>query len=258
MKSHSIIKWRLIWINIWVLGILYLIIYIGESQILGTYYSAWVFGGFQIAFGVYYFLKTRVYQFILLGFFLGTGFWHYEAAEHMDTIFSMKTFYVHLLAYFTIIFFAMPTITKAYKLESHARKLFKLAAETVQDSTNGFTARPYSGGKLQYTSDDVIGLARFLAGKEILKYRIENESILYGFSMNTSPLVDSSFENISSVSFGKDGEVSVRISAKDYKQYRKKLSFDQLCESFVRIFKAYIQSYQNNNENRIINELKSI
>lgn len=257
-QSQHIIKWRFIWVNIWIIGILYLIIYIGESQMFGTYYSAWGFGLFHVALGIYYYMKTRVYQFMLVGFVLGTGFWHYEAAEHMETWFSMYTFYFHLLAYFILVFTAMPVIVKAFKLEIQARKLFRLAAETIADTRDGYTERPYSGGNIDCTRDEIIGLGRFLAGKDIIRYKIENDTVTYGFSMNTSPLVDPAFQETSFVSISQAGHLSVRISKRDYKQYRKSFSFDQLCESFAGIFKGYIKHYQNNTENRIVYELKSI
>lgn len=257
MNNNSTIKWRFIWAYVWMIGVVYLITYIAEDQLFDTHYSAWVFGLFQFFLGIYYFLKTRVWQYLAGGIVLGTGYWHYEAAEHMDTIFSMLTVYIHLVTLFIVMFIAGPGINKALRLEINARKLFRLAAEPVRETENGFTDRPYSAGEMDYTLNDIIGLGRFLSGKDILLYHSSPEAVTFSFSMNVSPLVDKDFRHTSTITFSNKGNLSVRISGRDYNQYRKKLSFDHLCESFARIFRQYVEAYQKNNENRIIHELKS-
>ena len=257
MKNQSIIKWRFLWAYIWVIGIIYILFYIGEDQFFGTHYSAFAFGMFLLVYAVYYYLKTRLFPFVILGFVMATAYWHYELAAHMDTPFSMLTFYLHLVTFFVIILILSPGINKAIKLELHARKLFRLASEPVRGTENGFTSRPYSAGRMDYRMEDVIGLGRFMAGKEILLYHQRPDGIIFSFSMNISPLVDKELSRTSTVSFDNQGNISVKISRKDYNQYRKKLSFDQLCDSFAQLFGHFIKAYQNNNETRIINELKS-
>jgi hypothetical protein len=258
MENKSIIKWRLVWMNIWIAGIIYLVIYIAENQLFKTQYSAWIWGGLLILFGIYNYWKVGVIQYLILCFVLGTGSWHYEAAEHMNTIFSPLTVYIHLVLFFVVFFTTMPKIIKAFKLEVHARKLFRLAAQQVFDVSNGYTNRPYSGGKTDAGRIEILGLARFLAGKEILMYDAGPDMVTYAFSMNTSPLVDPQLSKVSYMSFNKDGNISVHISETDYKQYKNKLSFDQLCGSFVNIFKQFLEYYKDGNEDRIVTELKSV
>lgn len=257
MNNSSTIKWRLVWANIWIIGILYLITYIFEDQLFGTHFTAWAFGLFLTLYGVYYYVKTRVYQYFLVGIILGTGYWHYEAAEHMDTIFSMLTMYVHLITFIVVIFLATPQINKALRLELNARKLFRLAAEPVDAMADGYTSRPFSAGKMDYSLQHIIGLGRFLASKDIVRYQTEKDSVTFSFSMNISPLVDTDFTRTSIITFDSKGNISVRVSKQDYNQYRQKLSFDQLCASIAAIFGGFVNAYQNNNENRIIHELKS-
>ena len=48
----------------------------------------------------------------------------------------------------------------------------------------------------------------------------------------------------------------VSISEYDYRQYRKKFNFDQLCASVGDIFKRFLEYYEDGNEDRIITELK--
>jgi len=81
--------------------------------------------------------------------------------------------------------------------------------------------------------------------------------VTYAFPMNTSPLVDPQLNKVSYLSFEKDGNISVHISEADYKQYKNKLSFDQLCGSFINMFKQFLEYYKDGNEDRIVTELKS-
>jgi len=257
MENNSNIKWSLIWSNLWIVGIIYFVTYVAENHFLNTQYSAWIWGMVLIFFGVYYYWKLRLIHFLILGFVLGLGGWHYEAVEHMNTIFSPITLIIHLVILFITLFTTMPKINKAVKLEVHARKLFRLAAQQVLDVSNGFTKRPYSGGKTDADKNEILGLARYLCGKEILMYDAGPDMVTYAFSMNTSPLVDSQMNKVSYVSFDEDGNISVHISETDYKQYKNKLSFDQLCGSFVNMFKQFLEYYKDGNEDRIITEIKS-
>ncbi|MCD4697036.1 MAG: hypothetical protein K8S16_12440, partial [Bacteroidales bacterium] len=132
------------------------------------------------------------------------------------------------------------------------------AAQQVFEVSNGYTNRPYSGGKTEVGNTDILGLARFLAGKEIIIYDAGPQLITYAFSMNTSPLVDPQLNKVSYMSFDQEGNISVHISERDYKQYKNKLSFDQLCGSFVNMFKQFLEYYKDGNEDRIVTELKSV
>ncbi|MCD4732483.1 MAG: hypothetical protein K8R74_17915 [Bacteroidales bacterium] len=258
MENNSNIKWSLIWSNLWIVGIVYFVTYVAEGQLLNTHYSGWIWGAILIFFGVYYYWKLKLIHFFILGFVLGLGSWHFEAAEHLNTIFSPVTLIIHLVLIFITLFTTIPKINKAVKLEIQARNLFRLAAQQVFDVSNGFTNRPYSGGKTDADRNEILGLARFLAGKEILMYDAGPDMVTYAFSMNTSPLIDPQMNRVSYVSFDKDGNISVHISKKDYKQYKNKLSFDQLCASFANMFKQFLEYYKDGNEDRIITELKSV
>lgn len=258
MESNSIIKWRMVWRNIWIAGIVYLIFFIAEDQVFGTQYTAWIWGGFLILFGIYNYWKVGVIQYLILCLVLGTGSWHYELAVHMDTVFSPSTFYIHLVLSVVVLLTTTPKIIKSYKLEVHARKLFRLAAQQVTDVSNGYTNRPYSAGDVNDEKEMILGLARFLAGEDLIVYDVGENFITYAFCMNTSPLVDPQMNKVSYASFDLKGKFSIHISERDYKQYKSKLSFDQLCNSFATLFKQFLEYYKDGNENRILIELKSV
>jgi len=149
-------------------------------------------------------------------------------------------------------------MSKATKLVLSARQLFQLASQQVYEMSSGFTDRPYTGGKTNAERKDVLGLARYLSGENILVFESDPEIITYGFSMNTSPLAVSQLKKVSYVAFDKEGNISVHISERDYRQYKNQLSFDQLCASFSTLFKQFLEYYKEGNEERIKNELKSV
>lgn len=244
--------------NIWFAGIAYLVIYIAENQLFGTHYTGWVWGAFLILFGIYNYWKLGMWQYLVLLTMLGTGSWHYESSEHMNTILSPLTFYIHLVVIIIVFFTTMPSIVKSFKLEIHARKLFRMAAQQVVDVSNGFTNRPYSAGKVNIERSVILGLSRYLAGKDVLVYHVSPKLITMAFSMNTSPLIDPQLDKVSYVSFDDKGKLSVHISSRDYQQYKSKLSFDQLCNSFASMFKQFLEYYEQGSESRILTELKSI
>jgi hypothetical protein len=63
-------------------------------------------------------------------------------------------------------------------------------------------------------------------------------------------------KDVSNVLFDNKGNISVSISENDYRQYRERINFDQLCESMGNVFKRFLEYYKNGNEARIITELK--
>ncbi|MCU0456833.1 MAG: hypothetical protein MUE74_11075, partial [Bacteroidales bacterium] len=64
-------------------------------------------------------------------------------------------------------------------------------------------------------------------------------------------------KDVSHVIIGYDGSVTVKVSEKDYRDYRSRLSFDQLCSSLAGIFSRFFDYYKKGLESRIIIELKS-
>jgi len=144
-----------------------------------------------------------------------------------------------------------PIIYGHEKLESNARRLFNLAAEHVHEAFNGFTDRPYSACKAEYSKDEIRGFSRFMGGQKIVKSIIQKETIILAFSMGISPLKEPD------LSFDNEGNVSVHISAYDYNRFKEELTFDHLCASMGDIFIRFLEYYNKGLESRIIVELKS-
>ena len=92
----------------------------------------------------------------------------------------------------------------------------------------------------------------------MIVYPVYTEAgIFMTFSMGKSPLAIKDSSEISYITFENKGKVSVHIASGDYKRFRKQLTFDRLCASLGDTFKRFLNYYVNNQENRILTELKS-
>lgn len=76
--------------------------------------------------------------------------------------------------------------------------------------------------------------------------------------MNKSLVVINEASEVSHVKIGYDGGISVKVSDRDYRDYREKLSFDKLCASMIDIFSRFLEYYRSGLEQRIITELKAV
>lgn len=143
------------------------------------------------------------------------------------------------------------------RFEINSRRLFRLAAELIRDTSGGFTERPYSAGKLTFKRDELLGFSRYLNGKYVAKTFHLEERIYFTFSMNKSLVKLEDPKEVSYVVIDFTGNISVVISAKDYRDYVEKFSFDQLCSSMAAVFERFLSYYRQGMENRIITELKT-
>ncbi len=228
-----------------------------ESIITGNPpYSAFAFGCFFIVFGIIEYHRTKLMIYLILGLLWGTGTWH-SMSLYFESFLSFTTYIIHVIVGFGALFLTWPVFYGHEKLESNARRLFNLAAEHVHEAFNGFTDRPYSACKAEYSKDEVRGFARFMGGKKIVKSIIQKEAIILAFSMGISPLKEPDLQQISYVSFDYEGNISVHISEYDYKRFKEELTFDQLCASLGDVFMRFLEYYKKGLESRIIVELKS-
>jgi hypothetical protein len=275
MQADNQIKRRIDW-NYWIPPFFFLLFFIIEGQAFGTFYTGWLYGLVLILFGIIYSIRYKLYQPILLFGLAGLTLWHYMlAAKYEVSItmlqslgmdisvnpdvnpFSMLTWIINLVFFLILIPIIGPALEKAYKLEQSAKRIFKTAAQTVTSSKNGFTSRPFFAGNAEYSKAEITGFAQYLAGQVIVYPFFTETGIYLTFSMGKSPVSIKDATEISYLYFENTGNITVIISAPDYKRFRKELTFDQLCESLSSLFKRFLNYYINNQEARIMTELKS-
>jgi hypothetical protein len=219
-------------------------------------FSALAFGLFFIVLGSIEFHRTKLTTYLIMGLLWGTGTWH-SLAQFYASFLSMKTYIPHVIVGYGALLLAWPVIYGQEKLEANARKLFNLAAEHVHEAFNGFTDRPYTACKTDYTTDEIRGFSRFLGGKKIVKPVIQKNAVIFTFSMGISPLKEPELQQISYVSFDNEGNLSVHISQYDYNRFKEELTFDQLCASLGDVFTRFLEYYKKGLESRILVELKA-
>jgi hypothetical protein len=259
----------------WVPPILFLVFLIIEDQAFGTYYTMWLYGLLLIVAGIIYSFRYKLYQPALIFCLAGITLWHYALAAHYDTCiimlrstginisanpannpFSMMTWLINLLIFLTLLPISGPVLLKAFRLEQSARKIFRTAAQTVTSSGDGFTSRPYYAGNAEYSKEQITRFTQYLAG-QMLVYPVFSETgVSLTFSMGKSPLAINDCGEVSFVIFENSGKITVHIASGDYRRFRKQLTFDRLCESIGDTFRRFLNYYIQNQEARILAELK--
>ena len=143
------------------------------------------------------------------------------------------------------------------RFEINSRRLFRLAAELIRDTSGGFTERPYSAGKLTVSKDELLGFSRFLNGKYVVRTFHLEDRIYFSFSMNKSLVNLEDPKEVSHIVIDFNGNISVAVAEKDYRDYVNRFSFDQVCSSMAVIFERFLGYYRQGLEARIITELKT-
>jgi hypothetical protein len=213
-----------------------------------------------IVLGIVQWFRYRNWIYPVLGFLIGITtaqvsfiFPHYDEPG----IFKITYF----ISFILIILFVLINWNSFYsheRFEMNSRRLFRLASERIYKADNGFTERPFSGGRIECTRDELLGFVRFLHGNYIIRPFYYESFICLSFSMNTSLVVINEGMEVSHVLIGHDGNVTVKISDKDYRDYKERLSFDKLCTSVADIFIRFFDYYRKGLESRIMIELKSV
>jgi hypothetical protein len=246
----------------------------------GTLFTPYLYGILLLIYGLIYYFRTRLWQAPVITLTTALAIWIYFLTERpertIDTlniagIPAGETFHLVLEQYFTLaVWFAFlvisfisfvtigKTILHALDLESAAIKLFKISAIKLSEENNGYTERPFTGGKHSLSEEQLFSFAMFMERKRIALTEYTDKGVKLIFSMGISPLSNKARGKVSYVMLNNDGNFTVFIAPQDYRQYKKQYTFDQLCEMLGNTFTRFAKYHTSNNENRIITELKSI
>jgi hypothetical protein len=212
---------------------------------------------FFIILGIIQWFRYRNWIYPVLGFLLGITT---SQVGFIYSGFAPVFKFTYFACFFIMILFVVINWRPIYsheRFELNSRRLFRLAAERIFETSNGFTERPFAGGNIESGRDELLGFVRFLHGSYVIRpFYLEQHAAL-AFSMNKSLMVIRDPGEVSHVRIDYDGTVTVRISEKDYRDYRERLSFDQLCSSTAGVFIRFFDYYHAGLESRIITELKS-
>ncbi|HSG68430.1 MAG TPA: hypothetical protein VK994_06975, partial [Bacteroidales bacterium] len=224
----------------------------------GTLFTPFIYGLLLFIFGVIYYLRMRLWHAPALMFLTAITLCWYFLAMHpakvintlslagmspgdnfptmLETYFTLPLWFILLAANFISYFTLGPAFLKALDLEGAAIRIFKVSARTVSGTENGYTERPLSSGTHALPENELISFAAFLETKKICLAQYPGQGIKLLFSMGPSPLNYKNRDKASWVMFGYDGNLAVFISESDYRQYRRKYTFDQLCDRLGATF----------------------
>jgi hypothetical protein len=212
-----------------------------------------------IVLGIIQWFRYRNWIHPVLGLLIGITtaqvsfiFPHYEGSGIFKLI-----YFISLILIILFILINWKSFYSHERFEINSRRLFRLAAERIYQIEDGYTERPYSGGRVDCTRDELLGFVRFLHGNYIVRPFYFENNVCLSFSMNKSLVVIHDAREVSYVIIGFDGSVTVKVSGNDYSDYNERLSFDQLCESLAGIFTRFLEYYRKGLESRIMIELKS-
>ena len=139
------------------------------------------------------------------------------------------------------------------------RELLEMAAMPVKDATDGYTDRPYPGGKFSASKDEITGFAKYLNKNLISTSFIEEDKAMLVFSngfFQYIPFIKVNTQKETYVSLYYSGDFDVHIAKKDYRKYRDELTFDQLCTSFGFIILTLLSYYKKGECEKIKEILK--
>lgn len=220
-----------------------------------------VVGGMVFLYTIFYlyvFLRTRDYHQLLLSIwaaFLGVMIYiNWRSKPEYELIYALGVIFFGVL----IAFFLFNR-----RLKWRGREIFELAAEKVEAGDNGYTSRPRPVGKVEYSARQLHDFAAFTARHLIALPYISSQNITlvpvkmgeeYGRLLGLS----GDYREASWINFDLNGEVSVRISQKDYLDYREPLAFDQLCASFGQVFIDFLDLFVKGEGVRVLDRLDDL
>jgi len=229
---------------------------VSAHHFLAAVYFGWV----VLSFVAWYRTRNAGYLLVVV-FQFSAGFWIAGLPGGMLRISAEVSQFWKLLTLFSGFGLAVLLFTK--RLKWRARELFELAAQPVEDVTNGFTASPRATGQMEYTRSELSEFAEFMARKLIALPYVRPDGIvlvpltttqsyiwLYGFRR--------SYHDRTWILLDYDGNISVSITQQDYLGYKDNLSFDQLCTSMGKLLVEFFEMYRRGEGTRIIDRMNDV
>jgi len=208
------------------------------------------------------FVRTRSSGYLIGGLAqICAGLWIGGMHNGVFTINNQLTLIIGIIALILMIWAQILLISRRFKWRG--REILELAAQPVEDMTNGFTNRPRPLGKVEISREEILAFARFASKNLIAMPYIEPDRVVFvPVSMAQSFKYLYPWKRFAPddtwIAVDNDGHVSVNIAKADYLNYRDCLSFDQLCESLGRLFVEFIETFRRQEGSRIVDRLNNL
>jgi hypothetical protein len=227
---------------------------------------AWVFIAaiffIYSAFSFSAYVRTRNVGYLIAALFQVSGcLWIGGAKEGFFFISDQ----VHALSKFCALLFGvwMQVLLLSRRFKWRGREIMELAAQPVEDVTDGFTARPRPIEQTPLSRKDTLDFAQFVSRNLIAMPYVEPNKVVFvpvtmAQSFKHVYPWGPDYHNDTWVSVDDDGQVSVNIARQDYVKYRDSLSFDQLCQSLGGLFIEFMDLFKRGEGVRIIDRLNAL
>jgi hypothetical protein len=149
------------------------------------------------------------------------------------------------------------------RIKWRGREIFEMAAEGIEETSNGYTPRPRPVGRVEFGKAEILAFARFCAKNLVAVTYVTPLQVTfvpikmsqeYTFIFRTG----SAHQEVTWISFDFNGEVSVHIAQKDYLDYVEPLAFDKLCVSLGQLFIEFAEMHQRGEGVRIIDRMDAL
>jgi hypothetical protein len=165
------------------------------------------------------------------------------------------------LVFFTLVWLVLVFANR--KLKWRGREILELAASSVEEIGDGYTARPLPAGKTEFSQRQILEFAEFarrnlIAVSYVGKDKIAFVPVITGREFPFIIGLKGDYTDETWVAFDFEGRVSVNVSHRDYLEFRESLAFDQLCESLGNLFVEFIEMFQRGEGVRIIDRMNAI
>jgi len=149
------------------------------------------------------------------------------------------------------------------KMKWRGREILELAAQSVDATGNGYTARPLPAGKTDFSRDQVLAFTAFcLKNMVAVPYVGQEKTVFVPIMMGREfPFIiglKSDYTDETWVAFHYDGHVTVNISHRDYLEYKEAFSFEPLCNALGDLFIEFMNMFLRGEGVRIIDRLNAV
>ena len=164
-----------------------------------------------------------------------------------------------------LIFFLAATMYLWFtkRLKWRIRELLELAAQPIDETSNGFTSRPRPLGKADYSKFELTEFAAFALKYHIAVPYFEPDRVVFvaadwvqGFLRIYK--LRREYADATWVAFDYNGNITVNIGHNDYLNYKDSFSFDQLCQSFGGLFIEFLDLFRKGEGIRIIDKMNAV
>jgi hypothetical protein len=215
-------------------------------------------GLFFIGMGLWQLRRIQLWIYPVLGLLAGVGCFLAIYLFPSPSPYLITFYVINLLVILLLVLFFWPVLSSQERFEANARRIFSLSVEMIEDQAGGYTDRPFAAGKIEINpNDELEGFIRFLDGRFIARSMKVGDVRYLLISMNKSVLVARDVNEVSHLQITRDGFLTVRICQPDYRQYKARYNFDQLCASLAGVFLRFYEYYRDGKEDRIVRELKT-